>query len=138
MALVLTLHSIMRWLAILVSIAAIVKFAAGWLKKQPFDKTASALAGAFGGMMDLQLALGLLFFAWNGMLVGFGLRYRWEHLAIMLAAVVVAHLPSMWKKLDDEKRYRNSLAAIIVSLILVVLGVTLLPGSRWLAVTGLF
>ena len=81
-------------------------------------------------MMDLQLALGLLFFIWNGMLVGFGLRYRWEHLGVMLVAVIVAHLPSMLKKLDDEKRYRNTLIAVVASLVLVVLGVTLLPGRK--------
>jgi hypothetical protein len=138
MTIILTLHSIVRWLAVLVAVATIIKFASGWLKKQPFDKTASALAGAFGGMLDLQLTLGLLFFIWNGMLVGFGLRYRWEHLAVMTVAVIVAHLPSMWKKLGDEQRYRNSLLAFVAALLLVILGVSLLPGNRWLTITGLF
>jgi len=68
---------------------------------------------------------------------GFALRQRWEHLGIMLVAVIVAHLPAMWKKKDDTTRYRNTLIAVVVSLLLVVLGVTLLPGNRWLGITGL-
>jgi hypothetical protein len=49
----------------------------------------------------------------------------------MLVAVLVAHFPVLWKKLDDEKRYRNTLAAVIFALLLVFLGVALLPGNRW-------
>ncbi|MEJ5224341.1 MAG: hypothetical protein WHV44_07785 [Anaerolineales bacterium] len=140
MIFVLTLHSLVRWLTILVAAALIIKFAIGLLKKQPYDKTANALAGAFGGTMDLQLTLGFIFFIWNGMMVegGFGLRHRWEHLVIMLAAVVVAHLPAMWKKQPDAIRYRNGLIAVVVALLLVVVGVSLLPGNRWLGVAGLW
>lgn len=140
MTFVLTLHSLVRWLTVLVAVALIVKFAIGIIKKQPYDKTANTLAGVFGGTMDLQLTLGLLFFIWNGMLIpgGFGLRHRWEHLVIMLAAVVVAHLPAMWKKKDDATRYRNGLIAVVVSLLLVVVGVSLLPGNRWLGIAGLW
>jgi hypothetical protein len=140
MTFVLTLHSIVRWLTVLVAVAAIVKFAMGWLQKQPFDKTAKALVSAFGGMMDLQLLLGFIFFFWNGLSIegGLTLRYRLEHLGVMLVAVVVAHLPAMWKKAEDNKRYRNTLIAIVVSLLLVVAGVAALPGNRWLTITGLF
>ncbi len=139
MLFVLTLHSIVRWLTILVAAALVIRFALGWLKKQPFDKTASALSGAFSGTMDLQLTLGLIFFIWNGMMFegGFALRHRWEHLVIMLAAVVVAHLPAMWKKKDDVTRYRNGLIAVSVALLLVIVGVSLLPGNRWLTISGL-
>jgi hypothetical protein len=134
----LTIHSIVRWAVMLVALALIGRLALGLVRKQPFDKIASGLTSAFGGLMDTQLLLGLLFFIWNGMLVGFGLRYRWEHLTVMLVAVIVAHLPSMWKKLPDEKRYRNSLIAVIAALVLVILGVSLLPGNRWLTISGLF
>ncbi len=140
MTFILTLHSIVRWLTVLVAMAAIVKFALGWLQKQPFDKSARALSGAFGGLMDLQLLLGFIFFFWNGMMIpgGLMLSHRLEHLTTMLLAVIVAHLPAMWKKADDNKRYRNTLFAIVLSLLLVILGVTMLPGSRWLTITGLF
>jgi hypothetical protein len=56
----------------------------------------------------------------------------------MLLAVSAAHLPSAWKKAGDEKRTRNTLVAVMVSLMFVVLGVGPLGWMRWLHVTGLF
>lgn len=133
----LTLHSIVRWLVILVALAAIVKLTIGLLKKQDFDTMTGGLVSAFGGLMDTQLLLGLLFFVWNG-LAGAGFpRQRWEHLVIMLVAVVVAHLPAMWKKAETQVRLRNTLLAVIGSLLLVVLGVSMLQPNRWLVIFGL-
>lgn len=138
MAILLTLHSILRWVILLLALAAIIKFALGLIQKQSYDKTAHGLASAFGGLMDAQLLLGIVFFVWSGLAVegGFGLRHRWEHLAVMLVAVIVAHLPAMWKKRDDQTRYRNGLVAILVAILLVVAGVFALPGNRWLAISG--
>ncbi len=138
MLILLTIHSIVRWLLVLVALALIARLIIGLVKKQPFDKMANGLTSAFGGLMDTQLLLGLLYFVWNGMLVGFGLRYRWEHLVTMFIAVLVAHLPAMWKKLDDQKRTRNVLIAVVISLLLVFVGIAQLPGNRWLTITGLF
>jgi hypothetical protein len=137
MLFLLTLHSIVRWLVILVAVAAIIKLAIGLAQKQDTDKMTGGLISAFGGLMDTQLLLGLLFFVWNG-LAGAGFpRERWEHFTIMFLAVIVAHLPAMWKKADPQKRQRNTLAAIIGSLVLVVLGVSLLQPNRWLVIFGL-
>lgn len=138
MTLLLTIHSILRWVIILVALAVIIKFALGVIQKQPYDKAARGLASAFGGLMDAQLLLGMVFFIWSGLAIegGFGLRHRWEHLAVMLVAVIVAHLPALWKKRDDQTRYRNGLVAILVSILLVVAGVFALPGNRWLTISG--
>lgn len=138
MTILLTLHSILRWVIVLVALALIIKFALGLIQKQPYDKTARGLVSAFGGLMDTQLLLGTAFFVWSGLAIqgGFALRHRWEHLAMMLVAVIVAHLPAMWKKRDDQTRYRNGLVAILVSILLVVVGVFALPGNRWLAISG--
>ncbi len=140
MTILLTLHSILRWAIVLVALAAIVKFVLGLAQRQPYDKAARGLAGAFSGLMDTQALLGILFFILNGAAIegGFALRHRWEHLTVMLIAVIVGHLPAMWKKLDDQKRYRNGLIAIVVAILLVVVGVSTLPGNRWLTITGLF
>jgi amino acid permease len=138
MTILLTLHSILRWVIVLLALALIIKFALGLIQKQPYDKTARGLVSTFGGLMDTQLLLGTAFFVWSGLAIqgGFALRHRWEHLAIMLVAVIMAHLPAMWKKRDDQTRYRNGLAAILVSILLVVVGVFALPGNRWLAISG--
>lgn len=134
----LTIHSIVRWLTVLVALGAIIKLTLGLLKKQDYDKMTGGLVSAFGGLMDTQLLLGLMFFLWNG-LAGAGFpRQRWEHFAIMLVAVLVAHLPAMWKKAEPQKRLRNTLLAVAGSLVLVVLGVSLLQPNRWLTIFGLF
>lgn len=133
----LTLHSIVRWVVILAAVAAIVKLVIGLAQKGDYDKTTRGLVSAFGGLMDTQFLLGLLFFVWNGM-AGAGFpRQRWEHLVIMLVAVVVAHLPAMWKKAEPQIRLRNTLAAVVGSLVLVIIGVSMLQPNRWLVIFGL-
>jgi len=135
----LTLHSIVRWLIVLTALAALLRFGLGWLRRQNYDKSASALAAAFSGLMDTQALLGTLFFIINGAAIdgGFGLRYRWEHLTAMLLAVIVAHLPAMWKKRPAAVRYAYGLVVILVSLGLVLAGIAVLPGNRWLTIAGL-
>ncbi|PWH13233.1 MAG: hypothetical protein DDG60_10580 [Anaerolineae bacterium] len=139
MTLLLTLHSILRWVIVLVAVAVIVKFGIALLKRQSYDRMARGLASGFAGLMDLQLLIGTVFFVWSGLSIqgGFALRHRWEHLVVMLIAVLVAHLPSRWKQKDDLTRYRNGLVAILFSLLLVVVGVFALPGNRWLTISGL-
>ena len=56
----------------------------------------------------------------------------------MVLAVIVAHLPAAWKKSPDHIRTRNTLIAVIVSLILVVIGVGVALGwPRWWHITGI-
>ena len=137
MMFLLTIHSILRWLVIVVALAAIIKLAINLVQKKGYDKMTGGLVSGFGGLMDTQLLFGLMFFIWNG-LAGAGFpRQRWEHLTIMLVAVIVAHLPAMWKKAESQKRLRNTLAAVVGSLVLVVLGVSLLQPNRWFVIFGL-
>lgn len=139
MSILLTLHSLVRWAIVLVALAAIIKFALGLAQKSPYDRAASALSAGFSGLMDTQALLGILFFILTSVSAGnAGPIYRWEHLTTMLAAVVIGHMPSVWKKLDDQKRYRNGLLAILAALLLIAIGVMRLPGNRWLTITGLF
>lgn len=139
MTVLLTIHSLVRWLATLVAIALVVRLVLGLVKKQPFDQTASALTGAFGGLMDTQMLLGLLFFVLDGLgQTGFP-AYRWEHAVTMFLAVIVAHLPAIWKKQTDAVRTRNTLIAVAASLLLVFVGIRPIGGwSRWWHVIGLF
>jgi hypothetical protein len=139
MSILLTIHSIVRWLAALVAIALLARLVIGLIKKQPFDKSASALTGAFGGLMDTQMLLGVLFFVLDGLgKTGFP-PYRWEHAVTMFLAVVAAHLPAMWKSREDSVRTRNTLIAVGASLLLIFIGVGPLGGwVRWWHITGLF
>src|SRR5258708_35445707 len=101
MTIVLTVHSLVRWVITLVALALIVRLSVGLLKKQPFDPVAAGLTSAFAGLMDTQMLLGVLFFLVSGF-GGTGFpTYRLEHAVTMLLAVIAAHLTRIWQKADS-------------------------------------
>ena len=127
MALLLSIHSHLRWLILIVALIAVVKFAVGWLRGGTFKGMDRGLASGFSGLMDLQAMLGLIFLVWNG-LAGAGFpMFRIEHAVTMTVAAVVAHLHVMWKTADDKKRFRNTLFRVLDTLIIVFIGVARLP-----------
>lgn len=138
MTFVLTVHSILRWATILVAVAALIKFGIGWFGKKPYDTTANRLRVAFSSLMDVQLLLGVIYLIVAGMM-GYGWpAYRLEHLGIMVVAVVLAHLTNLGKDKGDGVRNRNGFLFVLASLLVIIIGVSLLPGGRWFHITGLF
>ena len=127
MAFLLSIHSILRWLIVILGVVAIIKFLVGWLRKTAFGKMDSGLSSGFSGLMDLQVTLGFLYF----FITGFGgagfPMYRIEHLTTMLIAAVVGHAPSMFKKAANK--HAVAFYAVIGALIVVVIGVYRLPGG---------
>ena len=127
MEFLLILHSIVRWLIVIVGIIALVKFAIGLVQKSAFGKMDRGLSSGFSGLLDLQLTLGLLYF----LITGFGgigfPPYRIEHAVTMFIAVGVAHAPSMFKKAGNK--YVIALGAVVGALVLVFIGVARLPGG---------
>jgi hypothetical protein len=136
--LILGLHSLLRWAIVVVGLATVVILAIRLANKGSFDGASRGLTAAFSGLMDLQFLLGLIYFIWNGLALGmlfsFGtpfIRHRWEHLFVMVLAVAAAHQPSRWKDEPDALRLRNTLLAIVTSLLLIVIGVLMLGAERW-------
>ncbi len=122
-------HSHLRWLVLLVAVAAVVKFAIGWLRGGEFKGMDRGLAAAASGMIDLQATLGLILMIWTGLAgVGFPM-FRIEHATTMIIAAVVAHLPARWKNAADKVRFRNTLFCILGALLLIYVGVMRLPGG---------
>jgi len=127
MILLLSIHSLLRWLILIVALIAVIKFALGWLRNDIFNGMDRGLVSGFSGLMDLQATLGLIFLVWNG-LAGTGFPiFRIEHAVTMMIAALVAHLPIMWKTADDKKRFRNTLFIVLDTLIIVFIGVARLP-----------
>jgi len=129
MNIILEIHSLLRWVIVIVAALAAIRFTLGWLRGLPFAGMDRGLTAAFSGLMDVQVLLGLTYFLWTGVAAGFYPLYRLEHLGVMILAAIAAHLPSMWKKKDDRTRFRNSLWTVLFTLLLVFLGVALLPGG---------
>ena len=129
MGILLMIHSIVRWAIVAVGVIALVKFVLGWLRKMEFTKMDRGLSSSFTGLMDLNVTLGLVFLFWTGF-TGMGFpRERIEHAVTMILALAIAHLPARWKEAVPEIRFRNTLIAFVISLVLVYLGVFVLPGG---------
>jgi len=129
MNILLMIHSLVRLFIMLVAVIAIVKFALGWLRGGQFKGMDRGLTAGFSGLMDLQVTLGLILLLWGGFAgVGFPM-HRIEHAVTMIIAAVVAHLPARWKNADDQTRFRNNLFTIIATLVLVLIGISTLPGG---------
>ena len=127
MGILLMIHSLVRWLIVILGLVALVKFAIGLAGKNVFGKMDRGLSSGFSGLMDLQVTLGLLYFLITGFGgVGFPL-FRIEHGVTMLIAAGAAHSPSMFKKATNK--YAVALGAIVGTLVLVYIGVALLPGG---------
>jgi len=128
MGFVLMFHSIIRWLIVLVGVLALIKFLIGWARKSEYSKMDRGLSAGFSGLMDLQVMLGFIYFFWNGISGGVGFpMFRIEHMITMLVAAVLGHVPSFMKK--AENKFAVSFFAIVGTMILVVIGVSFLPGG---------
>jgi len=88
------------------------------------------LISGFTGLIDLEVVLGFIYFFWNGLASGAGFpSFRIEHMITMLIAAVVAHLSALWKKSEDQLRFRNSLIIVLDTLIIIFFGIARLPAG---------
>ena len=127
MNILLDIHSVLRWIIVVVGLAALVNFLVGWARKSAFSGVDRGLSSGFSGLMDLQVTLGLLYFFVTGASgAGYPL-YRIEHLVTMLLAALAAHTPAMFKKAAN--RHAVGFLAVLCAMILVVIGVARLPGG---------
>ncbi len=122
-------HSGLRWLIVATAVILIGRLVSGWLREREFGALEKRLTLSFSGLIDVQVALGLVYFFWTGATGAGYPRYRIEHMTTMLIAAAVAHLPSVWKRSGDRIRYRNTLFAALGSLLLIAAGVARLPGG---------
>lgn len=122
MDIILVIHSINRWLIILIGVIATVKFLVGWLSKSEYQPLDRGLMSGYTGLLDLQLVLGII------LLIGGGLeQYRIEHAVTMIIALALAHLSRIWRDKADPTKFRNNFFAIVLGLLLIFAGVSLLP-----------
>ena len=118
------LHSILRWAVVLVGAFAVVRYAAGYFGKRPFESLDNKLGVAFMSLMDTQLLIGLVLYfflspsvhvAMANMAVAMKdpvLRF-WavEHLTGMLVAWVLVHIGRAVSKraLTDNGKFAKGL-----------------------------
>ena len=125
MAFVLTLHSIVRWLVVLVAVVAVVRYALVMAGKAQSSGMDRGLMAGYTGLLDLNVLLGLI------LIIGLGFTpQRIEHAVTNIIAVVVAHfLAQRAKKVEDAKlKARTNLLGVVISILIIVVGVALIGG----------
>ena len=119
---ILIIHSVNRWLIVLIGAGAVIKFLVGWLRHSTYLPIDRVLMSVYTGLLDLQLLLGII------LLISGGLeQYRIEHAVTMIIAVTLAHLSRIWRDKQDSIKYRNNFGAIVLGLLLIFAGVSLQP-----------
>ena len=125
----LTLHSLIRWAIVIVTLVDLIRFTWVWLRHVQMNRTDSLLMTIFTRLLEIQMLVGLIFLLWTGF-AGAGFpSYRLAHTGTMIVAVIVGHLSRRWQNAESSIRARNNVIAILAVLLLVCIGVSLLPGG---------
>ncbi len=128
------LHSGVRWIVLLLAIAAVVDFVIGWRGKKNFGRLDNMISLLYMISCDIQLLIGLTLYFFlspvtqNAM--QFGLHqddpnvmfYGVEHPVTMMLAIVCAHVGriSSKKATTDASRFKRGTIWFALSLILLL------------------
>jgi hypothetical protein len=126
---ILALHNIIRWIVLILGVVAAGRAFIGWFGKKEWAKTDRLLGMFFGIGMDLQLLAGLLLYFFFSPITTAALRdfgsamkvndlrfFAVEHAAVMVLAVVFAHLGSTLAKKAPAATAKFQRAAIFFTL----------------------
>ncbi len=125
MGVLLTLHSIVRWLVVIVAVVAVVRYALVMTDRAQGSGMDRGLMSGYTGLLDLNVLLGLI------LIVGLGFTaQRIEHAVTNIIGVAVAHiLAQRARKIDDAKlKARTNLLGVVISIVIIVVGVALVGG----------
>lgn len=128
---IIALHNIVRWLALLAGFFALARAFRGWLGVRPWlglDRLGGVI---FSSLLDVQVLLGLVLYFFLSPITTVALRnfefgrvmadsvarfYVVEHVGLMLLAVVFAHIGSIAAKKAVEPGQKHRRTALWFSL----------------------
>ena len=135
MGLLLTLHSIWRWVLLAAACVVVVKALVGWLGRRPFTQLDSQLGLAYTITVDIQVLLGLLLWLFGPL----GLRtlsqsmgdaeLRFivlEHPILMLIGLALAHIGRTRSRKGESPVAQHRAAFIFYGLSLVCIALIFL------------
>jgi magnesium-transporting ATPase (P-type) len=135
---VLQLHSGIRWLVLIVAIAAVIKSAQALVSKSHYQKLDNLLAVSFVGMMHLQFLIGIVLYFFLSPITTHAMKnmklamkvgeirfWAVEHLTIMIMAIVLAQLGrSLSKKSkSNPAKFKKQLIFFGLSLVCMLAGI---------------
>jgi hypothetical protein len=126
---ILTLHSILRWVVLILAVVAVVRALVGWFGKKEWTALDDRLGMLLSGSMDLQVLLGFILYIFLSPFTqttfqDFGaamsnelLRY-WsvEHVLLMILALILIHVGRATSKVAEEATSKHRRAAIFFGL----------------------
>ena len=127
--LILTLHSILRWVVLILAVVAVVRAFIGWLGKKEWTALDNRFGMLLSASMDIQVILGFVLYIFLSPLTttalqDFGaamsnalLRY-WsvEHVLLMVVALILIHVGRATSKVAEEATSKHKRAAIFFGL----------------------
>ncbi len=118
---ILQIHSLVRFLILLVAVAGIIKTLAALLMKAKAERIDQVLASTFLGLYDVQALLGLLVIFLGGLSQAL-------HPVVMIVGLAAAHgLQSMTRRATESQIHVRRLALYIVPLVIILIGLAVLP-----------
>jgi len=134
----LVIHSILRWLVLLAIVVAAGKALMGWFGKHTWGKLDDRLGLIVTGLMDVQFLVGLILYIFLSPLTAtafqnFGVAmqdtvlrfFAVEHISVMLAAVVLAHVGRSLSKraAADAAKFQRAGIFFALSLVAILVGI---------------
>lgn len=127
---IIDLHSIWRWVVLLVAIGAIVLAVMSATGSRPWDATADRLSLFYTIALDIQFLIGAVVWVveqrWNGA----SAFLSWIHPIAMLAAVGIAHAGRTRSDRARDDRTKGTQAALFFGISLVVILIAI-PLAAW-------
>ena len=145
-SILLPLHSIMRWVVIILALVTIGRALYGWLGKKPWTQLDNRLSSFFTMGFDIQILIGLILYFisplmqtafqnFGGAMSNSDLRfYAVEHIFLMILALGIAHAGrTLSRKAKDAfKKHRNAALFYILAILIVLAAI---PWQRGLLPT---
>ncbi len=114
----LSIHSYLRYLVLLVGVVAVAWFAFGLATKRPVDKSVRILGSSFAGLLDTQILLGIIAVAmgrYYPALIG--------HIVMMVLATALAHVLLVKNRKSPNPGYVLPLIGVGGALLLIAGGI---------------
>jgi hypothetical protein len=132
--LTLTLHSILRWIVLILAVVAFVRALVGWLGKQEWTALDNRLGMLLSASMDLQVLLGLILYIFLspittsafrnlGAVMGNAAQRFWtlEHIFLMIVALILIHVGRATSRAAERAGGKHKRAAIFFGLALLAI-----------------
>jgi len=114
----LSIHSYLRYLVLLVGVVAVAYYAFGLATKRPVDKLVRILGSSFAGLLDTQILLGII-----GVALGRYYPALIGHIVMMVLAAGLAHALLVVNRKRPNPGYLLPLIGVGGALVLVAGGI---------------